>query len=451
MYIPTKNDLISPDTKIQAINQLIEYLYSLFPSHEFRQQEKEESFQDFIMELYEGKIDLVPFFDEFDEIRGHEKDFKRFCLSQFKKMSQFLAPSWGDDETDAMQIIADRKQQQEYNQKSAIEDRFYDDSEVNLLGELMRQIGNGPEREESRFKVAYLSIQNTLAIDAKKSPSDMPVEARIPMQKRAKGAKMSYSAKKQALEDILYPSGFWQKFGEVFEKDITHKEHRKQNAKYKDLLKKAKFSNTKRDKEKMASIVDKILPNESVELREELKKDIKNFMVRKELSPLPQEDQSDKDKILSGFRNCACKEFLEIISLLVQERLLGIKLQDNSKLKEYLSHRISCSKCREYENSLEQRMSYRVERMKLIENLPFYPYHSYRAEGVQKTQERDLVRYYEREFEHNPCDMYLYYLLLAYKNAGLIEKATDLYHQVKELPEYKRLQYTQLATELQGA
>lgn len=450
MYIPTKNDLISPDTKLQARGQLAAYVLSIFNSSVYKYQDKEDVIASFNVELLEGKIDLAPFFDEFDEIRGHEKEFKHFCEAHFKTLDQIPLVSWGDEEINAIEIIADQGQFKDYNRLPAGEELSFGDSEI--LSLLMKKIQELPEREECRFKVAYLSIQNTLAIDAKKAPSDMAVEARVPIQKRAGGGKMSYSAKKQALEDILYPSGFWQKFGEVFSTDITHKEHRKQNAIYKSLLKKAQFSNTKRDKEKMAGIIDQILPSESLELREELKKDIKNFMVRKELAPLPAEAQSDRDKILSGFRNNACREFLEIISLLVQEKLLKIQLlKDNSKVEEYLAHRISCPKCRDYQESLEERMGYRIERMKNAENASLYSFHSCKLENVQKTHRRDLVQYYEREYKHNPCDMYLYYLLLAYKNAGQVEKAVALYSRVKELPEYKSLQQTQLATELQGA
>lgn len=455
MYIPTKLDFINDRNK--AHGDLYLYITSLL-----KEDQNEDIIQELSLRFFENNK-LSGFFDEFREIRGHEQEFKLLCqneIKQIKNSSSFSSCGYEtyslDEETDSFSIVIDQQQFCDY-QKREIND-FNEETcslDVFSLDKLVEIIKTLPLIQQLRFQVAYLAIQNTLDISAKKAPTDMPKEARIAMQEKAKGAHIKYDEKRKILEDVLYPTGFWQKYHEMIGKNLLNKEFKIQNEIYIKLYKRSKFSNITRDKKKMAEIVEKISSELAENVKEKLKKDIQNFLCRTSLTPIPKEAQSIKDQALGGEDKRPCKEYVEFIALLVQENMGYYHVQRDlnweKRVSAYLEHRCTCKKCQGYEKQLRQRMEYRRARMQEIGQQAPYPYHEYDPKQAVKTGQKDLVLYYEKEYKYNPCDMNLFYLLLAYKNAGEIQKAKNLLASTKGICEYQEIRKTMIATQIQGA
>lgn len=465
MYIPTKLDFINDRNK--AHGDLYFYICALFNKNPY--EDDVEDIQELSLRFFENNK-LSGFFDEFGEIIGNEQQFKIFCEKEIKQFgngeTSFIFGGYvgadGEDEQDYFSYENDKLQFEEYQQQ--VQSDSFDESEKvdieklkNYLENLVKKIEELSAVEQARFKVAYLAIQNTLDISAKKAPTDMPKEARIAMQEKAKGVHIKYDEKRKVLEDVLYPTGFWQKYHEMIGKNLLNKEFKIQNEIYIKLYKRAKFSNGTRDKKKMSALVDLVNANLGNDIREKIKKDIRNFLCRTSLTPIPAEAQSDKDIALSKEKKVvrSCRKFVEFISMFVQESVGNSNtpkdLNWEEKVAAYIIHRSKCEKCRMYENQLRRWMEYRESRIRAIGNQPPYPYHEYNPKQVKRTAQKDLVLYYEREYRQNPCDMNLFYLLLVYKKAGEMQKAKILLESTKGIHEYQEVKKTVVATQIQGA
>lgn len=455
MYIPTKEDFIN--NRNQAHENLYLYIISLLGT-----EQNEDDIQDLSIRFFESSK-LSGFFDEFGEIRGHEKEFKLLCQNELKEIKS--GSGWDyrgfslEEDRDEVEIASDKQQFYKYQEQEVNDslDEDYIRTEENgaCLDKLIEIIKSLPDREQIRFQVAYLAIQNTLDISAKKPPTDMPKEVRAIVRERAKGAHIKYEEKRKILEGSRCPTGFWQKYHEMIGKNLLNKEFKIQNEIYIKLYKRAKFSNITRDKKKMAEIVEKISSELAENVKEKLKKDIQNFLCRTSLTPIPKEAQSIKDQALGGKDKRPCKEYVEFIALLVQENMGYYHVQRDlnweKRVSAYLEHRCTCERCQGYEKQLRQRMEYRRARMQEIGQQAPYLYHEYDPKQAVKTGQKDLVLYYEKEYKYNPCDMNLFYLLLAYKNAGEIQKAKNLLASTKGICEYQEIRKTMIATQIQGA
>lgn len=443
MRIPTKNDFIS--NREQAFTDLHYYIKNLFPN------KKEDSLSDFEIELLEGSL-LTSFFDEYGEIAKNEAAFITFCESHIDKHTKDISYN--------LQRIDDE------DNENYLENYGEEDPEITLEEEprrreltaifdkLFKHIETLPEKEQSRFKVAFISIQNTLDINAKNAPTDMPLTIRKRIQEIAGGSKMGYYNKRSILEKELYPSGFWQYYHNVMASNLLAKDSSKQKEIYRKYYRQAKFSNPTRDKEKMASIVNILAVEEK--LKEVISQDIKNFLLRKTLKDVPKEANTPRDIALKGLKIKACPEYLETIAIYVKHCLnkafrLEPKIEAN--IQKYLEHRKNCPKCKTNENELLRAMEYRIERFKnKVKDLKTSPYgfHFPDKEKIKLTKENDLVKHYEKEYIHNPCDLNYYYLILSYKIAGLEDKAKQLLNETKNIPEYKNIQRTKIATQIKG-
>lgn len=454
MYIPTKEDFIN--NRNQAHENLYLYIISLLGT-----EQNEDDIQDLSIRFFESSK-LSGFFDEFGEIRGHEKEFKLLCQNELKEIKS--GSGWDyrgfslEEDRDEVEIASDKQQFYKYQEQevndSLDEDYIRTEENGTCLDKLIELIKSLPDREQIRFQVAYLAIQNTLDISAKKPPTDMPKEVRAIVRERAKGTHIKYEEKRKILEGAMYPTGFWQKYHELVGKNLLNKEFKQQNEIYRKLYKKAKFSNITRDRKKMAEIVELLSSELEDNIKKKIKKDIQNFLCRTSLAPIPQEVQSIKDQMLAGENKRPCKEYVEFIPLYLQESMGCYGSQRDLKWEErvtlYLDHRRNCERCQNYEKQLRQRMEYRIARIKEVGNKPPYPYHEYDPKKVEKRRQKDLVSYYEREYKYNPCDMNLFYLLLAYKNAGEIQKAKTLLETTKDIHEYQEIRNTIVATQIQG-
>ena len=416
MKIPSKNDFIS--NRQDAFSNLHNYIQNLFPN------KNEDSLSAFEIKLLEGTL-LTSFFDEFGEIVGNEKAFYLFCEEHIDKQVKDFSYT-----TQSLDNDFNENNLENYGKEDIYNDLEDDVStkKLDIFDKLLKHIETLPEKEQAKFKVAFISIQNTLDINAKNAPTDMPVSVRKEIHNIAGKSKMGYYNKRSLLEEKLYPSGFWQYYHNVMSKELLAKDSSKQREIYRKYYRQAKFSNPTRDKEKMASIV-KILSNTEDNFKEPIINDIKNFLLRKTLKDIPKEANTPRDNALKGFKNAVCQEYLETIAIYLKHQLdknfktlLNPQIESDIRLKEKLSN---------------------------LATSP-YGYHCPTEEKIQLTREKDLVRYYEREYRHNPCDLNYYYLILSYKIAGLEDKAKQLLNETKNIPEYKNIQRTKIATQIKG-
>ena len=447
IHIPTKKEFD------EDINAFFEKLYT-YLSHKL----SGDMLSDVVYKLINDTSSLEDFFKKHGEIENNENAFLSFCKEDIKKSSITIKKKkFSEDD--------------EYNEKdidnSVGEEDIYDiESEpsmqnllVPIFEKLFNHIKTLPEKEQAKFKVAFISIQNRLDTDAKKSPSDMPKQVHDKLDKLGKKLGdiitkgMTYSKRRFELEKILHPSGFWQYYLKEIGVQLLAKDSSKQKEIYKKYYRQAKFSNITRDKEKMASIVN-ILSNEDNidKFKEELYKDIKNFPLNKTLDDIPEEAKTLRDKVLKGFKMTACPEYSATIATYLMHQLdrnHPIDFEDN--VKKYLEHRRTCKRCRSCEEKLSKGLEYRIDRIKMKTPETYsYGYHYPTEEKIQLTKEKDLVRYYEREYRNNPCDLNYYYLILSYKIAGLEDKAKQLLNETKNIPEYKNIQRTKIATQIKG-
>lgn len=445
MKIPTQNDFIQ--NREQAYNDLHNYIYSLFPNKD------EDSLAGLELLLLDGL--LYDFFEEFGEIKINEQKFKKFCESHLKNKYNLRHEEGNDSEINNIEEVYGTED------KLAIEQENNEHMQYEVFDTIIEHVLKLSEQEQARFKVAYLAIDNTLNIGGKQAPTDMPTLVRERIQKQAKGARLSFEAKKQYLREYLYPSGFWQKYGEIIGNKLIAKDQKIQKATYKSLLKKAKFSNTKRDKEKMANIVNEVnfgdVPQDLEEkMKDAIKTDIKNFMVRSTLKPIPAEAYTPRENAIKNLRYVYCKEYSEIIPMYVKARLENKDLFDIAHkqiLIEYLNHRQTCDKCKKFEKELEKAMSHRIDRLRQIkEELKTSPYkfHVSNQDKLIVTKNNDLVRYYSYAYKHNPSDLNMMYLVLAYKISGNEEKARQLLYESKGIKEYEIINKTNFATQIKG-
>ena len=453
MKIPTQSDFIN--NRDQAFEDLFSFLKKLFDINEQSSYTLEEKVADIYTSLYANNS-LQAFFDEYGEIYNNQEHFKVFCEYEYKRYCKEVLKNQCNNDWVALtdiESIGVRDPEMVSNDRNEY-------SKVKLE-EIIRFIESLTEQEQARFKVAYLAIDNTLNIGGKQAPTDMPKLVRERIQKQAKGARLSFEAKKQYLREYLYPTGFWQKYGEIIGNKLIAKDQKIQKATYKSLLKKAKFSNTKRDKEKMANIVNKVnfedIPQDLQEkMKNVIKTDIKNFMVRSTLKPIPAEAYTPRENAIKNLRYSYCKEYSEIIPLYVKARLENKNLFDIAHeqiLTEYLNHRQTCDKCKRFEKDLEKAMSHRIDRLRQIkgelETSP-YKFHISNQDKLIITKNNDLVRYYSCAYKHNPSDLNMMYLLLVYKMSGKENEAKQLLKEIRDVKEYYNINKTNFATQIKG-
>ena len=79
-----------------------------------------------------------------------------------------------------------------------------------------------------------------------------------------------------------------------------------------------------------------------------------------------------------------------------------------------------------------------------------YKFHISNQDKLIITKNNDLVRYYSYAYKHNPSDLNMMYLILAYKISGNEEKARQLLYESKGIKEYEIINKTNFATQIKG-
>lgn len=413
LVIPTKRDF--QEDRKQAEYALLEYVaLVVFPCNK----ESDERASRFCELWQSGSIDLQEFWSNYGEISAHEREFADFCVSKIGKGEDWeRGPQAGVVSED----VSDREGKsgnEEVDAELPHEATNVDD----FIGKLKEFLSSLPSSTFNKFLVFFLSTHNFIVVNAAKSPSDMPKEVRMPAQ----GGHLSYETKRLRLEQ-LYP--FWACFDRILGNKYILSDQKVQQQQYGKLYKAAHITNSSREKKKLIQIVSSFFdkfPGQFVELQEPIIQSIMRAPLQTRLQDLPKQAISRRDQmhiiLPEVFKGCFQYD---------RERLLLIRNEfiktEKAPINDaYLEHRRTCAKCKHAEESMREVMEYRYGRLQEIMNKPIYPVHKPNNGQISATTPQELVQYYEERYKKIPCELHKYYLALAYKRNGEIEKANAL-------------------------
>ena len=415
LAIPTKRDF--QENRKQAEYALLEYVaLVVFPCNK----ESDEWASRFCELWQSGSIDLQGFWGKYGEISEHEKEFADFCVSKIGKGEDWeQGPQAGVVSED----VSDREGKsgnEEVDAELSHEATNVDD----FIGQLKEFLSSLPSSTFNKFLVFFLSTHNFIVVNAAKSPSDMPKEVQNSMP--AQGGHLSYETKRLHLER-LYP--FWACFDRILGNKYILSDQKVQQQQYGKLYKAAHITNSSREKKKLVQIVSSFFdkfPGQFVELQEPIIQSIMRAPLQTRLQDLPKQAISRRDQmhiiLPEVFKGCFQYD---------RERLLLIRNEfiktEKAPINDaYLEHRRTCAKCKHAEESMREVMEYRYGRLQEIMNKPIYPIHKPNEGQLSATTPKELVQYYEERYKKTPYELHKYYLALAYKRNGEIEKANTL-------------------------
>ncbi len=415
LAIPTKRDF--QENRKQAEYALLEYVaLVVFPCNK----ESDERASRFCELWQSGSIDLQGFWGKYGEISEHEKEFADFCVSKIGKGEDWeQGPQAGVVSED----VSDREGKsgnEEVDAELSHEATNVDD----FIGQLKEFLSSLPSSTFNKFLVFFLSTHNFIVVNAAKSPSDMPKEVQNSMP--AQGGHLSYETKRLHLER-LYP--FWACFDRILGNKYILSDQKVQQQQYGKLYKAAHITNSSREKKKLVQIVSSFFdkfPGQFVELQEPIIQSIMRAPLQTRLQDLPKQAISRRDQmhiiLPEVFKGCFQYD---------RERLLLIRNEfiktEKAPINDaYLEHRRTCAKCKHAEESMREVMEYRYGRLQEIMNKPIYPIHKPNEGQLSATTPKELVQYYEERYKKTPYELHKYYLALAYKRNGEIEKANTL-------------------------
>ena len=415
LAIPTKRDF--QENRKQAEYALLEYVaLVVFPCNK----ESDERASRFCELWQSGSIDLHEFWGKYGEISEHEREFADFCVSKIGKGEDWeQCPQAGvvsDDVPDREGKSGNEEVDAELPQEATNVDDF--------IGKLKEFLSSLPSSTFNKFLVFFLSTHNFIVVNAAKSPSDMPKEVQNSMP--AQGGHLSYETKRLHLER-LYP--FWACFDRILGNKYILSDQKIQQQQYVKLYKAAHITNSSREKKKLVQIVSSFFdkfPGQFVELQEPIIQSIMRAPLQTRLQDLPKQAVSRRDQM-----HIILPEVFKGCSQYDKERLLlirneFIKTEKAAVGDAYLEHRRTCAKCKQAEESMREVMEYRYGRLQEIMNKPIYPVHKPNEGQLRATTPKELVQYYEERYKKIPYELHKYYLALAYKRNGKIEKAKDL-------------------------
>ncbi len=415
LAIPTKRDF--QENRTQAEYALLEYVaLVVFPCNK----ESDERASRFCELWQSGSIDLQEFWGNYGEISEHEREFADFCVSKIGKGEDWeQGPQAGvvsDDVPDREGKSGNEEVDAELPQEATNVDDF--------IGKLKEFLSSLPSSTFNKFLVFFLSTHNFIVVNAAKSPSDMPKEVQNSMP--AQGGHLSYETKRLHLER-LYP--FWACFDRILGNKYILSDQKVQQQQYGKLYKAAHITNSSREKKKLIQIVSSFFDKFSgqfVELQEPIIQSIMRAPLQTKLQDLPKQAISRRDHM-----HIVLPEVFKGCSQYDKERLLLIRNEFIKTEKviindAYLEHRRTCAKCKHAEESMREVMEYRYGRLQEIMNKPIYPIHKPNEGQLSATTPKELVQYYEERYKKIPYELHKYYLALAYKRNGEIEKANAL-------------------------
>lgn len=415
LAIPTKRGF--QEDRKQAEYALLEYVaLVVFPCNK----ESDERASRFCELWQSGSIDLHEFWGKYGEISEHEREFADFCVSKIGKGEDWeQGPQAGvvsDDVPDREGKSGNEEVDAELPQEATNVDDF--------IGKLKDFLSSLPSSTFNKFLVFFLSTHNFIVVNAAKSPSDMPKEVQNSMP--AQGGHLSYETKRLHLER-LYP--FWACFDRILGNKYILSDQKVQQQQYGKLYKAAHITNSSREKKKLIQIVSSFFdkfPGQFVELQEPIIQSIMRAPLQTRLQDLPKQAISRRDQmhiiLPEVFKGCFQYDRERL--LLIRNEF--IKTEKTAVDDAYLEHRRTCAKCKQAEESMREVMEYRYGRLQEIMNKPIYPVHKPNNGQISATTPQELVQYYEERYKKIPCELHKYYLALAYKRNGEIEKANAL-------------------------
>lgn len=415
LAIPTKRDF--QGNRKQAEYALLEYVaLVVFPCNK----ESDERASRFCELWQSGSIDLQEFWGKYGEIGKHEKEFADFCVSKIGKGEDWeQGPQAGvvsDDVPDREGKSGNEEVDAELSHEATNVDDF--------IGQLKEFLSSLPSSTFNKFLVFFLSTHNFIVVNAAKSPSDMPQEVQNSMP--AQGGHLPYETKRLHLER-LYP--FWACLDRILGDKYILSDQKIQQQQYGKLYKAAHITNSSREKKKLIQIVSSFFdkfPGQFEELQEPIIQSIMRAPLQTKLQDLPKQAVSRRDQM-----HIILPEVFKGCSQYDKERLLLIRNEfiktEKAPINDaYLEHRRTCPKCKQAEESMHEVMEYRYGRLQEIMNKPIYPIHKPNNGQISAATSRELVQYYEERYKKIPCELHKYYLALAYKHNGEIEKTKDL-------------------------
>ena len=415
LAIPTKRGF--QEDRKQAEYALLEYVaLVVFPCNK----ESDERASRFCELWQSGSIDLHEFWGKYGEISEHEREFADFCVSKIGKGEDWeQGPQAGvvsDDVPDREGKSGNEEVDAELPQEATNVDDF--------IGKLKEFLSSLPSSTFNKFLVFFLSTHNFIVVNAAKSPSDMPKEVQNSMP--AQGGHLSYETKRLHLER-LYP--FWACFDRILGNKYILSDQKVQQQQYGKLYKAAHITNSSREKKKLIQIVSSFFdkfPGQFVELQEPIIQSIMRAPLQTRLQDLPKQAVSRRDQmhIILPEVFKGCYQYDKERLLLIRNEF--IKTEKMAVDDAYLEHRRTCAKCKHAEESMREVMEYRYGRLQEIMNKPIYPIHKPNEGQLSATTPKELVQYYEERYKKIPCELHKYYLALAYKRNGEIEKANAL-------------------------
>lgn len=415
LAIPTKRDF--QEDRKQAEYALLEYVaLMVFPCNK----ESDERASRFCELWQSGSIDLQEFWGNYGEISEHEREFADFCVSKIGKGEDWeQGPQAGvvsDDVPDREGKSGNEEVDAELPQEATNVDDF--------IGKLKEFLSSLPSSTFNKFLVFFLSTHNFIVVNAAKSPSDMPKEVQNSMP--VKSGHLSYETKRLHLER-LYP--FWACFDRILGNKYILSDQKVQQQQYGKLYKAVHITNSSREKKKLIQIVSSFFDKFSgqfAELQEPIIQSIMRAPLQTRLQDLPKQVISRRDRmhiiLPEVFKGCFQYDRERL--LLIRNEF--IKTEKTAVDDAYLEHRRTCAKCKQAEESMREVMEYRYGRLQEIMNKPIYPVHKPNNGQISATTPQELVQYYEERYKKIPCELHKYYLALAYKRNGEIEKANAL-------------------------
>lgn len=413
--IPTKRDF--QENCKQAEYALLEYVaLVVFPCNK----ESDERASRFCELWQSGSIDLQEFWGKYGEISEHEKEFADFCVSKIGKGEDWEQGPQAGVISEDIPDREDKSDNEEVDTELPHENTNVDD----FIGKLKEFLFSLPSGTLNKFLVFFLSTHNFIVVNAAKSPSDMPKEVQNSMP--AQGGHLSYETKRRYLEQ-QYP--FWACLDLILGDKYILSDQKIQQQQYGKMYKAAHITNSSHEKKKLEQIISSFFnkfPGQFEEFKERIIQSIKRTPLQTKLQDLPKQAISRRDKM-----HIALPEVFKGCFLYDKERLLlirneFIKTEKATITDDYLEHRRTCDKCKRAEESMREVMEYRYGRLQEIINKPIYPIHKPNDGQVSTTTPRELVRYYQERYKKIPCDLHKYYLALAYKKNGEMEKAKTL-------------------------
>ena len=415
LVIPTKKDFQT--NYKQAEYALLEYIaLVVFPCNK----ESDERASRFFEFWQSGSIDLQEFWNIYGEINEHKKEFSDFCITKIGKGEDWergpLSVGISED-FDNEGYESDNKK----GENNLLDEATNVDDFTRKLKEFLSSL---PSNIFNKFLVFFLSAHNFIVVNAAKSPSDMPKEVRKHMPEYR--GHLAYEKKKEYL-DKLYP--FWALLEQVLGDKYILSDQKIQQQQYEKMYKMAHIANSSREKKKLVQVISSFFdkfPKQFKEFKEPIIQSITRAPLQTTLQKLPQQVISRRDQMHIALPKVfkGCFQYDKERLFLIRNEF--IKMEKVAMTDAYLEHRRTCAKCKQAEEAMREVMAYRYGRLQEMMNKPIYPIHSPNNGQMSGANTKGLVRYYTERYHKIPCELHKYYLALAYKQNGDLDKSKNL-------------------------